>query len=75
MFTAEGNAAVRTAVADYIAAATQKAAELGIIRFHDRMAHLQNRVVRSQQGYDYEEFFGHSPPELYDDAGNVIRTS
>ena len=74
MFTESSNSAVRDAVAEYIAAASQKAAELGISEFRDRMAHLQNRGVHSPGGYDYEEFLGHSPPEFYDESGKVVRT-
>ncbi len=74
MFTPEGNGEVRAAVADFIDAASEKAVELRISCFHDRLAALQNRTVHTQHGYDYEEFLGHSPPEFYDAYGNVVRT-
>lgn len=74
MYSLEANAAVRAAVADYVAAANAIASELGIGRFHERLELVQNRNVRTQDGHDYEYFMGHSPPDFYDASGHVIRT-
>ena len=75
MFSNEANLKVKTAIVDYIESANKKASELGLTRFHDRLAAFQNpKIQASVPGSDYEEFFGHTPPEFYDDDGNVVRT-
>jgi len=71
MFSPEANAAVRKALLDYMLAANQKAAELGISRFHDRLATLQDRSVQIDEHRDYEDFLGHVRSDVYDAQGNV----
>src|SRR5262245_6309686 len=71
MFTAEGEAAVRAALDEYIDKADQRAVELNLLSFHDRLAAFQNPAVRTAKGNDYDEFFGHLPPEAFDASGNV----
>jgi hypothetical protein len=52
-----------------------EAASQGITKFHDRLAVFQNGEVKTEgSGGDYEEFFGHTPPEFYDENGVVVRT-
>lgn len=72
--TNDANAIVRAALDDYINAANEKASSLGIVQFHDRLTAFQNSNVVTEEGNDYEEFFGHTPGEFYDKKGNVIRT-
>lgn len=75
MLSDEANNKVRNAIIDYISQAKEKAAELGITRFHDRLAAFQNPDVQaSLPGSTYEEFFGHVRPEFYDEHGNAIHT-
>lgn len=74
MHSAQANAGVRSALDEFVFAANEKASELGIASFHGRLAVVQNGGVRTQQGNDYEDFFGHSRPELFDEFGNVFRT-
>ena len=74
LFTPEANAAVRTALAEYIVAADKEATMQGMTVFHDRLAAMQNADIHSEEGNDYDEFVGHSPPDVFDTAGNVIRT-
>jgi hypothetical protein len=72
----EANLAVKEALAEYIANAKAKAAELGITDFHERRAAFQNSDVESdEEGSFYDDFFGHSAPEAFDSAGNVIGPS
>ncbi|MBM83650.1 MAG: hypothetical protein CMJ78_24085 [Planctomycetaceae bacterium] len=66
------NGCVREAITNYITVANAIAAEMQITTFHDRLAAFQNGLVRVNQGRDYEDFFGHTPPEWYDTDGNVM---
>ncbi len=74
MYSEEANAAVRGAITEYIAAANNRAEELGLKRFHERLNAVQDRTVRSVNGNDYDEFLGHSREDFFDEFGNVIRT-
>ena len=71
MFKPEADAAVRQLLIRYIAAANALAADKQIMRFHDRLAAFQDSDVRTPNGNDYDEFFGHTPPEYYNDDGTV----
>jgi hypothetical protein len=73
MFSEDGTAAVRDAIADFVSSANAQADGLNLKSFHDRLSFLQDDTVRSAAGNDYEEFLGHTPPEFYDEIGNVIR--
>jgi hypothetical protein len=74
MFSDEGNTAVHKAIAEFVATANDKADELGISAFHDRLNVVQDESVCSGNGNDYDEFLGHSRGEFFDERGNVIRT-
>jgi len=65
---------LRQALISYIDDANKLAAQMGISSFHERLAAFQNRAVRTNPAIDvgYEELFGHSPPEWYDELGNVL---
>ena len=65
---------LRRALASYIEAANKLADEIGLSSFHTRLAAFQNRAVRTNTAVavDYEDLFGHTPPEWYDEAGNVL---
>jgi hypothetical protein len=74
MLSADADAEVRDALAEYIAGANARAAEAGLTTFHARLAAFQDPEVRTASpiAANYDEFFGHTPPEWYDDAGDVL---
>ena len=67
------NGAIKAALRDYIEGALALAPKLGIDTFHKRLAAFQNDEVRTEQTNYYDDFFGWLNPELFDEAGNVIR--
>lgn len=74
MFSEEANHAVRSSIQGYLDEANSEAATLGMTKFHDRLAAFQNDVVRTKKDKnDFDEFFGTTPPEFYNEFGVVIR--
>lgn len=73
MLTESADLALRSALADYIDGANTLAEQLGLTSFHERLAAFQNCAVRTNPAIavDYEEWFGHTPPDWYDEQGNV----
>lgn len=60
MFEAEGNAAVKAALAKFIAAAEATARKQGLLTRNERLAAFQDIDVRTTDGeYAYDDFFGH----------------
>jgi hypothetical protein len=74
MFSASANQQVRTAISEYVDSANRRADELGLSTFHQRLAAFQNRSVRtpSERWNDFDEFFGYTNPDSYDENGTVI---
>lgn len=74
MLSEEADSELRRILSEYIKAANRLADEIGLSSFHARLAAFQNRAVRTNPAIDvdYEELFGHTPPEWYDEAGNVL---
>ncbi|MFN3149073.1 hypothetical protein [Bremerella sp.] len=74
MLSEEADSDLRRILSEYIEAANRLADEIGLSSFHARLAAFQNRAVRTNPAIDvdYEELFGHTPPEWYDEAGNVL---
>ena len=72
IFDSVANEDVRKAIISFILPANAVAADKRIVSFHDRLAAFQNHEMCVAPGSDYEEFFGHSPPEWYDTDGHVI---
>ena len=74
MLSEQADSELRQTLSEYIEAANKLADEIGLSSFHARLAAFQNRAVRSNPSIDvdYEELFGHTPPEWYDEAGNVL---
>ena len=66
--------ALRRAIAAYIEGANKLADQIGLNSFHARLSAFQNPAVRinSAIAVDYEDLFGHTPPEWYDEDGNVL---
>lgn len=71
--TDESNEQVHSILVDFVQSANTAVISTGLSAFHDRLGALQNRGVVTKGGNDYEEYFGHTPPEFYDTVGNVIR--
>lgn len=65
---------LRQALASYINTANRLADEIGLSSFHERLSAFQNAAVKTNlpNALDYDEFFGHTPPEWYDEKGNVL---
>ena len=72
---AAADARIHEALADFLSAAKEAAASGGLDTFHRRLAAFQDGAVVTDAGNDYEEFFGHSPADSYDAAGEVVRTA
>jgi hypothetical protein len=72
LYSPTANRAVKDALRHYIESARLKATELGLAAFRDRLAAFQNPTVESDERNFYDDFFGHSDPEAFDTAGNVI---
>ncbi len=74
MVSDDADLELRQALAEYIEGSNKLADEIGLTSFHDRLAAFQNASVRTNPAIDvgYEELFGHTPPEWYDEAGNVL---
>lgn len=70
MYSAEGNALVKAALARYIDRAVSLAADLGLT-FHEPLSVFQNpecTVGPAQLGFN--DFFRYTPPQRYDAHGN-----
>jgi hypothetical protein len=68
------NGDIKTALAEYINGMHTLAQATGITTFHGRLKAFQNSSVRTaKQKNDFDDFFGWSNPEFFDDDGNVTR--
>jgi hypothetical protein len=65
---------VRNALAQYLAAATTKANDLGL-PFLGRLEALQNPNVITERGTTYDLFFGYTPPTDFTESGDWIGDS
>jgi hypothetical protein len=73
LYSQKANQQVEIALTNYIHNASQLAYELGLNTFHQRLAAFQDNDVRSDLEKNYfDDFFGWSNPELFDQAGNVV---
>jgi hypothetical protein len=72
MYSDEGDRLVNQALAEFIPAANDRAASLGLASFHDRLCMFQDGDVRSSRGKYYDDYFGWFNPELYDASGGLI---
>lgn len=74
MFTSEGDEKVRAAFEEFLAAAQVSASEQGLTTFHRRLADFQNNAVRTDEGSDFDEFFGTCDPDCFDPDGDTFRS-
>ncbi len=74
MYSVEADAAVREALLAYIVTANSLADRIGLTSFKVRLAAFQNPAVRTSSSVQcyYDDMFGHTPPEWYDEGGNVL---
>lgn len=73
MLSAEGNEEVRAALALFLEVARPLAIQQELRTFHQRLAAIQNSAVRTDEGNDFDEFFGMSNPAFFNERGEVIR--
>lgn len=73
MLSAEGNDEVHAALASFLDAARPLAEQQELRTFHQRLAAIQNSAVRTDEGNDFDEFFGTSNPDFFDERGAVTR--
>lgn len=72
MLSDDANRAVRAVIVAYIEDANAAAEPLAM-SFFDRLNAVQNRNVKTRAKRDYETYFLHTPPECYDEKGNLIQ--
>lgn len=72
MFSEPANDALRTAIKKFVDGAIPVCQKHEIRLFHARLECLQDSTVLTPRGNDYEEFIGHTPPDWYDEEGNVL---
>jgi hypothetical protein len=73
MFTPEGDRKVREVLAWFLPVAREAAERARLDTLHKRLRAFQNLDIRTARKNDYNDFFGWFNPELFDEAGNVIR--
>ena len=70
------NDAVRVALAEYIDKASWLAPTVGASTFHERLNAFQDGAVKSDvEGTYFDDFFGFSKPDAFDEAGALRATS
>jgi hypothetical protein len=69
----EANRLVARAIARFVEAARKAAASEGLTTFHQRLAAFQNSAVRTEDGSDYNDFFGYVDGAWFDASGNDLR--
>lgn len=70
----EENRQIKAALGDYIEGAKALAPAAGLNTFHKRLAAFQNDKARTEgQKNSYDDFFGWTNPDLFDEDGSVIR--
>jgi hypothetical protein len=66
------NQQVMHALRNYIDAANERARQLGLVKFKDRLAAFQNCSVITEEGNTTDDFFGYYNPAAYDDEGRFL---
>lgn len=72
--TPEGDKHVHTVISRYVDTARRLVVQQGLARFHQRLAAVQNRAVKTDEGRDFEDYLGNTNPDCFDNDGRVIRT-
>ncbi len=68
----EDNIEIQSALGDYIRSAVLFAKTLNPNTFHSRLAAFQNGEICTEQKNYFDDFFGWSDPNLFDEDGNVV---
>jgi hypothetical protein len=68
----EANRLIARTIARFVEAAQAAALRDGITTFHERLAAFQNPAVRTEDGSDYNDFFGVIDGTRFDAAGNEL---
>jgi hypothetical protein len=66
------NQRVVEALKNYIDAANERASQLGLVKFKDRLAAFQDCSVITAEGNTTDDFFGYYNPAAYDDEGRFL---
>lgn len=72
MFSVEGDQLVRQALAEFLPAAKQHAAEARLASFHQRLSAFQDGDLQSAAGSYFDDYFGWANPKDYDAEGAVV---
>ena len=73
LYDDRANERVKSAIVQYVSSATELAIQTGIDSFHTRLAAFQNGDVVSRSGKNYyDDFFGWTNPQHFDEDGNII---
>jgi hypothetical protein len=73
MATPEANRQVQLAIQCYLDVVRRLAVEQGLTTFHQRLAAIQDRAVKTNARRDSEDYLGYTNPDFFDQAGQVIR--
>jgi hypothetical protein len=71
--TPEANRQAQVVIQRYLDATRRLAAEQGLTTFHQRLAAIQNRAVKTNEQRDFEDYLGYTNPEFFDQDGRVTR--
>ena len=69
MFSDEGNRRVAAALGSFVVAGMVECEASKLSTFHQRLQAFQDSAVVTEGGNDFEEFFGWTDPDVYDEAG------
>jgi AcrR family transcriptional regulator len=72
MFSDEGDQLVHQALAEFLPAVNQHAAEAGLTSFHQRLSAFQDGELQSTAGSYFDDYFGWANPKDYDAEGAVV---
>ena len=67
----DANKQVQTLIERYLDAARRLALQQGLTMFHQRLAAIQNRAVKTNEGRDFEDYLGYTNPAFFDEEGRV----
>jgi hypothetical protein len=74
MYSPGVNIEVRKSLEFYIHAAKSMFSRLPANSFHERLSAFQNGAVKSEKGDCFDDLFGYSHPNAFNNEGNIIET-
>jgi len=72
MFSDDGNTKVMAVLYAFISEAVEAAKREGFDTFHKRFAAFQNRSIVSDEGHNFDYYFGHWNTEDFDENGKRV---